>query len=318
MAATPRRLAGRPGRKLARREELTGYLWISPWIVGFLLFTAGPILISLYISLTRFNFGSTTRFVGLENYKTALTSDPHLWSALGRTAYYTLLVVSLGVISSLLAAMLLNQQLRGTTVYRTMFFLPSLTPIIATAILWAWILAPSIGPLDNLLGSVGIDAPRWFAEPEWAIPGIVIIVLWGSVGGSRMIIFLAGLQGVPQELQEAAQIDGANAWQRFRHVTLPLLTPVIFFNTVLGIIFSFQVFEIAYVVSTAGAPGRTMGGPGEATYFYALHIYQKAFRDFDFGYAAALAWILFLVLVVFTQLQFRAAARWVHYEGERG
>ncbi len=304
-------------RGLARREALTGYLWISPWILGFVVFTAGPMLISLYVSMTRFSFGSSTRFIGLQNYWYALTRDPLIWSALGRTVYYTALVVTLGVIGSLLAAMLLNQGLRGTSIYRTMFFIPSLTPVVAVAIIWAWILAPSLGPVDQLLSLVGVDGPRWFSQPNWAILGIIIIVLWSSVGGGRMIIFLAGLQGVPQELSEAAEIDGANAWQKFRHVTVPLITPVIFFNVILGIIFSFQVFDIAYVVSTAGTPGARMGGPGEATYFYALHIYQKAFRDFDFGYSAALAWILFLILIVFTQVQFRAAARWVHYEGER-
>jgi multiple sugar transport system permease protein len=190
-----------------------------------------------------------------------------------------------------------------------MFFMPSLTPIVATSVLWAWILAADIGPLNNALALVGIKGPRWFGHAEWAIPAIAIIVLWGAVGGSRMITFLAGLQGVPQELYDAAEVDGANGLQKFRHVTLPLLTPVIFFNVVLGIVGSFQVFEVAYVA--------TQGGPGEATHFYALHVYNKAFRDFEFGYASALSWVLFIVLVVFTQLQFRASAKWVHYEGEQ-
>jgi multiple sugar transport system permease protein len=205
--------------------------------------------------------------------------------------------------------MLLNTKIKGTSVYRTMFFMPSLTPIVATSVLWAWILAADIGPLNNLLALVGIKGPRWFGHAEWAIPAIAIIVLWGAVGGSRMITFLAGLQGVPQELYDAAEVDGANGVQRFRHVTLPLLTPVIFFNVVLGIVGSFQVFEVAFVA--------TQGGPGEATHFYALHVYNKAFRDFEFGYASALSWVLFVVLIVFTQLQFRASARWVHYEGEQ-
>ena len=231
-----------------------------------------------------------------------------------RSTYYTLLVVSLGTVGSLLAVLLLNQRLRGTSIYRTLFFIPSLTPVVATAVLWTWILAPSFGPLDNLLSLVGIKGPRWFGQAQWAIPGIAIIVLWGSIGGSRMITFLAGLQGVPQELYEAADLDGAGVLQRFRHVTLPMITPVIFFNVILGVIGSFQVFDIAYVISS-GTPGGTMGGPGESTYFYAIHIYQRAFRDFDFGYASALAWILFLVLIIFTQAQFRGSTRWVYYEG---
>lgn len=310
MPAEPQGLAPRIGSAgLARREAITGYLWIAPWLLGFVLFTAGPVVASFYISLMRFNFGSTSRFVGPANYVEALTKDPLFWSSLLRTAYYTVLVVSLGVASSLLAALLLNQRLRGTSLYRTMFFLPSLVPIVATATLWAWILAADIGPMSSALGAIGVKSPRWFAQAQWAIPAIVIIVLWTSVGGGRMITFLAGLQGVPQELYDAAAIDGTGAWQRFRNVTLPLISPVVFFNVVLGIIGSFQVFEVAFVA--------TQGGPGEATYFYALHVYNKAFRDFEFGYAAALAWLLFLALVVFTQVQFRAATRWVYYEGER-
>jgi multiple sugar transport system permease protein len=294
---------------MARREELTGYLWISPWLIGFVAFTLGPALASLAISFVNLRFGSGTRFVGLDNWVWALTKDPLFWSSLARSGYYTLLVVPIGVSLSLAAAMLLNTKIKGTSVYRTMFFMPSLTPIVATSVLWAWILAADIGPLNNLLALVGIKGPRWFGHAEWAIPAIAIIVLWGAVGGSRMITFLAGLQGVPQELYDAAEVDGANGLQKFRHVTLPLLTPVIFFNVVLGIVGSFQVFEVAFVA--------TQGGPGEATHFYALHVYNKAFRDFEFGYASALSWVLFIVLIVFTQLQFRASARWVHYEGEQ-
>ncbi len=310
MAATTKRASKRARWDgLKRREALTGYLWIAPWLIGFIVFTVGPVFASLYISMMHFNFGSTSRFIGLENYTSALTADPLFWSSLLRTAYYTVLVVSLGVVSSLLAAVLLNQGLRGTSIYRTMFFLPSLVPIVATATLWAWILAADIGPLSSVFTFFAVRSPRWFAQAEWAIPAIAIIVLWTSVGGGRMITFLAGLQGVPQEYYDAAAMDGANTWQRFWNVTLPLLSPVVFFNVVLGIIGSFQVFEVAYVA--------TQGGPGEATYFYALHVYNKAFKEYDFGYAAALAWLLFLVLFVFTQVQFRTATRWVYYEGER-
>jgi multiple sugar transport system permease protein len=308
-ATTPREPPVGRRSALGRREAITGYLWILPWIVGFLLFTVGPVLASLYISMTKFNLADGGTWIGLGNYVEALTADSLFWSSLGRSAYYTLLVVPLGVLTSLLAALLLNQDLRGTSLYRTMFFIPSLVPIVATAALWSWILAADIGPLNALFEAVGVKSPRWFAQAEWAIPAIAIIVLWSSIGGGRMITFLAGLQGVPQEFYEAAQIDGANAWQRFWHITLPMLSPVVFFNVVLGIIGSFQVFDVAFVA--------TRGGPGEATYFYALHVFNKAFREFQLGYAAALAWLLFLVLIVFTQLQFRSSARWVFYEGER-
>jgi multiple sugar transport system permease protein len=308
-AESTARPAQRSRLSMARREELTGYLWISPWLIGFVAFTLGPALASLAISFVNLRFGSGTRFVGLDNWVMALTKDPLVWSSLLRSGYYTLLVVPIGVTLSLAAAMLLNAKIKGTSVYRTMFFMPSLTPIVATAVLWAWILSADIGPLNTLLGTFGIKGPRWFGQAEWAIPAIAIIVLWGAVGGSRMITFLAGLQGVPQELYDAAEVDGANAVQKFRHVTLPLLTPVIFFNVVLGIIGSFQVFEVAFVA--------TQGGPGEATYFYALHVYNKAFRDFEFGYASALSWFFFLVLIVFTQVQFRGSTRWVHYEADQ-
>ena len=309
MAAARSVTTGRSRLTLARREALTGYAWILSWIIGFLVFTVGPVFASLYISLTKFNFGTGGTWIGLSNYVEALTADPLFWSSLGRSAYYTLLVVPLGIVTSLLAALLLNQNIRGTSFYRTMFFIPSLVPIVATAALWTWILAADIGPLNSIFEAVGVKSPRWFAQAEWAIPAIAVIVLWSSIGGGRMITFLAGLQGVAQELYEAAEIDGANAWNRFWYVTLPLISPVVFFNVVLGIIGSFQVFDVAYVA--------TRGGPGEATWFYALHIYNKAFLEFNFGYAAALAWLLFLVLIVFTQLQFRSAARWVFYDGER-
>jgi multiple sugar transport system permease protein len=296
---------------LRREEMLWAYVFLAPWIVGLVVFIFGPMLFSLLLSFYTYTLGSESyTFVGLDNWIRALSGkDEFFWPSVWRTFVYTAVVVPLSVFGALGTAMLLNQGLRGTSVYRTMFFVPSLTPIVATAALWAWILAADIGPLNNLLGLVGIRGPRWFGQAEWAIPGIAIIVLWGAVGGSRMITFLAGLQGVPQELYDAAAIDGANGWRRFRHVTLPLLTPVIFFNVVLGVIGSFQVFEVAFVA--------TQGGPGEATYFYALHVYNKAFRDFEFGYAAALAWAMFLILLAFTQLQFRGAARWVHYEAEQ-
>jgi multiple sugar transport system permease protein len=304
----PRPTARRRFSRLRRREELYGFLFISPWLIGFVGLVVGPALFSLYMSLTRFRVSGASQFQGLANYAYAITRDPLFWSSLGRSGWYTALVVPLGVLGSFALALLLNQQLRWVGAFRTVFFVPSLVPIVATATLWGWILAPDIGPLQHALAFVGIHAPRWFAEERWAIPGVVLIVLWAGIGGGQMITFLAGLQGVPVELYEAASLDGAGRWARFAHVTFPMISPVIFFNVVLGVIGSFQVFDVAYVT--------TQGGPGYATYFYALDIYYTAFRDFDLGYAAALAWLLFLVILIFTQLQFRSAARWVHYEGE--
>jgi multiple sugar transport system permease protein len=206
-------------------------------------------------------------------------------------------------------AILLNQKLSGTAFWRTMFFLPTLTPVVAAAILWRWMLNPDVGLINFLLSLVAIKGPGWLSSIEWAIPSLALIGLWTSVGGSQMIIFLAGLQNVPQDLVEAAQIDGASAWTRFWHVTLPLVTPTIFFNLILGVIFSLRTFDIAFIA--------TNGGPARATWFVSIHIYQNAFVSFDMGYASALSWMFFIILLVFTFLQFRLSGRWVFYVGEK-
>jgi multiple sugar transport system permease protein len=293
---------------LRRREALAGYLWISPWIVGFLLFTLGPMLASLYLSLTSYTVGGTPRWIGLDNYVRAFTGDKLFWTALERTSLFALMNVPLAIILSLALAVLFNQNLRGTVVYRALVFIPSLVPIVAAALLWAWILHPQIGVANFLLREVGHDGFRWLRDPDWALPSLVLVVLWLSVGGSRMIVFLAGLQGVPQELYDAARVDGANAPQRFRHVTLPAISPVVLFNLILGIIGSFSAFSLAYV--------GTAGGPAYATWFFVLHIVQTGFNFLEMGYASALAWIFFLILMVFTVVQLRLSRRWVYYAGE--
>jgi multiple sugar transport system permease protein len=310
--AAATRAASAPARRSRRaaREALVGFAFISPWILGFLLFTLGPMLVSLYLSFTRYNIVQAPRWVGLENFVTAFTgADRLFYSSIGRTAYFAALVVPLGILASLGLAVLLNRRLRGTTLFRTVFFLPTLTPIAASAILWVWLFHPEVGPINYLLGRIGIAGPRWLGSTEWAIPSMVLIALWGSAGGSRMIIFLAGLQGVPDELYDAASIDGAGALQRFRHVTLPMLSPVILFNLVLAFIGAFQTFALAMM--------STEGGPAYATWFYLLHLYTTAFKSLQMGYGAALAWIFFLLVVGFTYLQLRASVRWVYYAGER-
>jgi multiple sugar transport system permease protein len=310
--AAATRAASAPSRRSRRavREALVGFAFISPWILGFLLFTLGPMLVSLYLSFTRYNIVQAPRWVGLENFVTAFTgADRLFYSSIGRTAYFAALVVPLGILASLGLAVLLNRRLRGTTLFRTVFFLPTLTPVAASAILWVWLFHPEVGPINYLLGRIGIAGPRWLGSTEWAIPSMVLIALWGSAGGSRMIIFLAGLQGVPDELYDAASIDGAGALQRFRHVTLPMLSPVILFNLVLAFIGAFQTFALAMM--------STEGGPAYATWFYLLHLYTTAFKSLQMGYGAALAWIFFLLVVGFTYLQLRASLRWVYYAGER-
>jgi multiple sugar transport system permease protein len=293
-----------------RREALEGYLYLAPWALGFLLFVAGPILTSLVLSFTKYNVIRPPEFIGLANYVTALTRDDLFFPAIGRTFYYAAVVVPIGLALSLGVAMLLNRPLRLTALWRTFFFLPTLTPVVAAALLWRWMLNPDVGIINYLLAQVGIKGPGWLSSTEWAIPSLALIGLWGSVGGSRMIIFLAGLQSVPSELLEAAEIDGAGRWAKFANVTLPMISPTIFFNLVLGVIFALRTFDVAYVA--------TNGGPARATWFLSLHIYQNAFVSFDMGYASALAWLFFIVLFGFTYLQFRTSSQWVFYAGERG
>jgi len=301
-------------RRWSRRtvgEAVEGYLLISPWIIGFLVFLLGPMVASLAFSFMHYSVVLPPRFAGLDNYVRAFGgADRLFYPSLARTATFAALFVPLAVATSLGLAVMLNRKLRGTTVYRTLFFLPSLTPAAAATLLWIWLLHPEVGPVNYLLGQVGIPGPRWLASTEWALPTCVAIALWGSVGGSRMIIFLAGLQGVPEELYESASIDGANAWHRFVNVTLPMVSPVIFFNMVLAAIGAFRVFTIAFMA--------TGGGPAYATWFYMLHLYQTAFRSLQMGYASALAWVFFVIVLSFTFVQFRLSGRWVYYSSETG
>ena len=291
--------------RIVLRQNVLGYLWISPWLLGFLIFILGPMIASVIFSFTNYRIINEARWVGLGNYSQALFEDDLFWPSLWRTFYYMLISVPLGLAGSLLLAILLNQRIRGETVFRTFFFLPSLTPLAAAAILWAWILHPEVGMINYMLSLIGIEGPPWLGSTRWAMPSLILIALWTGIGGGRMIIFLAALQGVPQELYEAADMDGAGSWAKFRHVTLPMVSPAIFFNFILGIIGALQVFTTAFIT--------TKGGPGRATWFFALHIYTNAFEYFDMGYASTLAIILFFVLLIFTVIQLRLSDRWVFY-----
>jgi multiple sugar transport system permease protein len=294
---------------LRRKEIIAGYLFLLPWIIGFFAFTAGPMIASAILSLTTYDMVNVGKFVGLNNYSFIMFKDELVWPSLLRTFQYAIIMVPASLIGSLLAALLLNQGLKGTPVYRTLYFLPHLTPIVAAVMLWGWFFDPDIGPLDMMLRSMGVqNPPGWFRAPDWAMWALIIMAMWGAMGGNNMLIFLAGLQGVPQEMYEAAAIDGAGTWAKFRNVTLPLLSPTIFFNLVLGVIGALRVFDSAFIA--------TGGGPAYATYFYALHIYNKAFRYFEMGYASALSWIFFFITLAFTLVQFRSSSRWVFYQGE--
>jgi multiple sugar transport system permease protein len=309
---------------LAQREELTGYAFISPWLIGFMIFTIGPMLASLYFSFTDYNIVDPPNWIGLENYIKVFSGipaairmgdprqlgDPLFWKSLQVTLYFAALFLPLNILFSFTLAILLNQKVPGVNIWRTIYFLPSIIAGVAVALLWVRILNPRMGILNPFLQNVfGIqNPPGWLQDPDWAVPALVLMGLWG-VGGA-MIIYLAGLQGIPTDLYDAAKVDGANAWHRFRHVTLPMMTPVIFFNLVLGLIATFQYFTEVYV-ATSGT-----GGPQRSTLFYNLYLYQNAFSYFDMGYASTMAWILFLIVIVLTALIFRSSEAWVHYEGQ--
>ena len=282
-----------------------GYVFILPWLIGFLLFTAGPMLASLYLSFCKYDLHTLT-WVGARNYEVLLRQDPLFWKSLTNTALYVLFSVPLGLTGSLAIALLLNQKVKGLAFFRTAFYLPSLVPAVASALVWQWIFHPDAGLLNYGLSMLGVKGPQWLQDPKTALPSLILMSLWG-IGGSRMVIFLAGLQGISDELYEAASLDGAKGWAAFRHITLPMLSPTLFFNLVLGIIGSFQVFTSAYVM--------TNGGPNNATLMYVLYLYNNAFRYFKLGKASAMAWILFVILLIFTLVQFRSASKWVYYEG---
>lgn len=290
----------------AARRRVEFYLAIAPWLLGLALFTGGPIVASLYFSFTDWNVLRPPTWIGLENYVQLFTVDPIFWISLYNTAFYTLGHVPLTFAVALLAALLLNQEVPFIPFFRTVYYLPTVTAGVAVSILWLWIFNPEFGLVNYALGLVGIQGPGWLSSKEWAKPALILMSAWGF--GEAMVILLAGLQGVPVHLYEAARIDGANRLQEFRNVTLPMLSPVIFFVLIVSVISSFQVFTNVYVM--------TKGGPADATLMYVLQMYFKAFSDLKMGYTSAMAWILFAIILVFTLLQFRVARRWVYYEGE--
>ncbi|MBD3386879.1 ABC transporter permease subunit [candidate division KSB1 bacterium] len=298
------------------KRDLQGYLFISPWLVGFILFAAGPMLGSFMMSFTRWSLLSPPQWIGLSNYQQALSNDPLVYKSLWNTAYYVFFSVPLGVLVSLFLALMLNQKLRGMSFFRTIYFLPSITNLVAVSIVWMWIFNPEFGLLNRILEWVGIQGPLWLHSETWSKPALILMSLWGIGGG--MIINLAALQNIPEELYEAAELDGARGWHKIRNITLPLITPAIFFNLVMNIIGSFQVFTQAFVMTATAGQGQE-GGPNNSTLFFVLYLYKKAFQQFKMGYASTLAWILFAIILIFTFFQFKLSRRWVYYEsGERG
>jgi multiple sugar transport system permease protein len=295
---------------LAKREAAAGYLFVSPWLIGFVLLTLGPMILSLYFSFTQYNIVDPPKWVGADNY-THLFSDPLFWQSLKVTLYFAVLSLPSGLVLGFVLAILLNQKIPGVNFWRTLYFLPSVLSGVAVTLLWIILFNPQIGAINKLLEQIGIKGPGWLSDPNWAIPSLVIMALWGV--GQNMIIYLAGLQGVPVDLYDAAKVDGAGALQRFRAVTIPMMTPVLFYNLVLGLISTFSYFTQAYVASAAGGD---VGGPARSTLFYNLYLYQAAFKFNEMGYASALAWVLFIIILILTGLVFRSSSLWVYYEGE--
>jgi multiple sugar transport system permease protein len=299
MNSRPRR------RSVLWAEQRDAYLYLLPWMIGFILFTAGPMLGSLYISFTRWEIVTPSVWVGLDQYQRLFTDD-RFYLSLWNTAYYVFLGVPLHLALALLAALAMNMDLKGIRFYRTLYYVPSLTPAVANSILWLWIFHPQWGLANGFLQWLGFEGLYWLQDPKIAKPAFIIMSFW-TIGG-QMVILLAGLKGIPQQLYEAAAIDGANTWQRFWNVTLPMLTPALFFNFIIAIIGAFQVFTQAYIM--------TEGGPNYATLFYLLYLYRMAFENFRMGYASAMAWVLFVIILCFTLIQFRLSDRWVFYEGD--
>ena len=293
------------GRRLLWTEARDGYLFILPWILGFIIFTAGPMLASLYISFTRWEMVTPSVWVGPAQY-VKLFNDDRFWLSLYNTSYYVFIGVPLHLFMALLAALAVNLNLRGIRFFRTAYYVPSLTPVVANSILWVWIFHPNWGLANAFLQWIGLEGLYWLQDPRLAKPALIVMSFW-SIGG-QMVILLAGLKGIPVELYEAASIDGANWWGRFWRITLPLLTPALFFNLIIAIIGAFQVFTQAYIM--------TEGGPNYSTLFYLLYLFRAAFENFRMGYASAMAWVLFIIVLLFTILQFALSDRWVFYEGD--
>lgn len=301
-------IPARSTRKWHNTDTARFWFMMTPAILGFIIFSAGPMLTSLYLSFTKYDVVAPPQWIGISNYTYLLRHDPAFWPSVKVTAIFAGCSVPLLLIIALSIALLLNQKFFARNVFRTIFFLPALLPAAASAVVWVWIFDPTRGILNHALALVGITGPAWMHSTTWALPALIIISLWGF--GRAMVIFLAGLQEVPRQLHEAAHLDGAGPWQRFYHVTLPTISPVLFFNLVIGIIDALKAFDLAFVTSTSAGAGA--GGPARATLLYTLNLYQKSFNYFHMGLGSAMAWLLFLTILLLTAINFALEKRWVH------
>lgn len=294
-------------RTYENKVKFVGFLFALPWIFGLLAFNAFPLLMSAYYSFTDYSVLESGSWVGLENYR-VLFEDPIFWKSIYNTLYYTMIFVPLSIALGVALALLLNMKIRGLGIYRTVFFIPSLVPLIASVIIWMWLLNPQFGVVNFVLDQFGIPGPAWIGDERWSKLSLVLIGLWGI--GQAIVIYLAGLQDIPQDYYDAADVDGARPFQRLRHITLPLLTPVIFFNLVMGTIGALQNFILPQVLTNG------QGTPNNSMMFYVMYLYRNGFGYLKMGYASAMAWILFLLVVALTALIFATQKRWVYYQGK--
>lgn len=287
------------------RENLTGYLFISPWLLGFFVFTLWPFLRSFYLSFCNYNIVQPPKFIGLANYQMMLFNDELFYKSLWVTLRYAIVAVPLTLVVGVALALLLNLNVRGIAVFRTIFYLPSIVPTVAMTSIFMWILNPQVGMVNRILAIFGVTGPAWLSDPVWTPWTLIFMAVWAA--GGSMVTYLAGLKDIPQYLYEAATLDGANAFRKMRMITLPMLSPVIFFNLVMSVIGTFQYFTQAFVISNGS------GGPEDSTLFYALYMFRRCWKYMDMGYGSAMAWVLFVIVMVSTGLIFRTQKRWVHY-----
>jgi multiple sugar transport system permease protein len=295
---------------LKQRETLAALGFISPWIIGFLIFTAGPMVISMWLSLTRYDVIRPPRFIGLDNYA-ALLNDPRFGLSIANSLIYALMHVPSMIIVALGLALLLNRVGKAAGFFRTVFYLPSITPAVAIGTLWLWLLNPRVGLINRGLEVLGIQGPGWTTDPNWIKPGLALMSLWSV--GSTVIIYLAALRNVPEELYEASDIDGASAWSKFRFVTVPMISSAIFFTVIVNTIASLQIFTEVYTMYFGN---QTNSAAASAGLFYNIYLFRTAFEFLDMGYASAMAWVLFIMILILTVFQLRVSRRWVYYEGE--
>ncbi len=299
--------------KAARHEGLVFWICVAPWIVGFILFQLGPMLASLVISFTKWDILSAPEAVGLRNYVFMFTRDPDFWQALKVTFTFSIFSIPLQILVGLFLAVLLNEATKGISIFRTIFYLPSVVASVAAAVLWTWIFNPVYGPINGFLGLFGIKGPEWLLDPKFALSALIIMSVWGI--GGQMLIFYAGLKGIPKSLYEAAEIDGAGTVVRFFKVTLPMLSGTLFFNFVTSLIGSFQTFDSAYIIGTARAG--IIGAPEKSTLFYMLYAFDSAIKQQRMGYASALGWVLFIIIMILTLITLRTQSLWVYNEADK-